>query len=117
MAVAAIYMRGPAMFPAIYIAEFFLLFNTGPLNAAVVDSVGAGIRASAIAVNLLVIHLLGDALSPSLIGYVSDHSHSLQTGFLTAIAALVIASVILVFGRRHASPLSPNTTVPAGSTA
>jgi len=104
MAVAAIYVRGPAMLTAIFIAEFFLLFNTGPLNAAVVDSVGAGIRASATAVNLLVIHLLGDAFSPSLIGYVSDRSHSLQNGFLTAIVAVAIAAAILLYGKRHVFP-------------
>ncbi len=104
MTLAAIYLRGPALFPAIFVAEFFLLFNTGPLNAAVVDSVGAGIRASAIAVNLLVIHTLGDALSPSLMGYVSDRSHSLQNGFLTAVVALIIASAILLYGKRYAPP-------------
>jgi predicted MFS family arabinose efflux permease len=107
LALAAIYLRGPAMFPAIFAAEFCLLFNTGPLNAAVVDSVSASIRASAIAANLLVIHLLGDALSPSVIGYVSDRSHSLQNGFLAAIFALVISSAILLFGKRHAPSLAP----------
>jgi predicted MFS family arabinose efflux permease len=115
MAVAAIYLPGPAMLPAIFIAEFFLLFNTGPLNAAVVDSVGAGIRASAIAVNLLAIHLLGDALSPSLIGYVSDWSHSLQKGFLTAIAAVVVASIILLWGKGFVFSASASVAVRNGS--
>jgi predicted MFS family arabinose efflux permease len=102
LTLVAIYIRGPAMFPAIFVAEFCLLFNTGPLNAAVVDSVGAGIRASAIAVNLLVIHLLGDSLSPTLIGYISDRFHSLQHGFAAAVFALVVASVILLYGKRYA---------------
>jgi predicted MFS family arabinose efflux permease len=100
--VAAVYIGGPGMYPAIFVTEFALLFNTGPLNTAVVDSVGASIRAFAISINLLVIHLLGDALSPTLIGYISDRTHSLQTGFLVAIVAVVIAAAILLLGRRYA---------------
>ena len=105
LAIAAIYLRGQAMFPAIFLAEFCLLFNTGPLNAAVVDSVPSGIRATAIAVNLLVIHLLGDAFSPTLIGYVSDRTHSLQAGFVTALIAIIIAAAVLLWGKRFAPPL------------
>jgi multidrug resistance protein len=99
---AAIYISGPVMFPVIFLAEFCLLFNNGPLNAAVVDSVSAGIRATAIAVNLLVIHLLGDSLSPTLIGYISDRTHSLQKGFAFASLALVAASLTLLYGKRYA---------------
>ena len=33
------------MIPAIAVAAFFLLLNTAPLNAAVINSVGAHIRA------------------------------------------------------------------------
>jgi predicted MFS family arabinose efflux permease len=102
MMVAAVYIGGPGMYPAIFVTEFALLFNTGPLNTAVVDSVGAGIRAFAISLNLLVIHLLGDSLSPTLIGYISDRTCSLQTGFLAAILAVVIAAAILLLGRRYA---------------
>jgi MFS family permease len=101
----AIYSRGVFLFPAIFLAEFFLFFNTGPLNAALVDSVSARIRASAIAVNLFLIHLLGDAFSPPLIGYVSDKTHSLQTGFLPAIAAVVVSLLILLYGIRYAPQL------------
>lgn len=108
----AIYISGPAMFPAIFVAEFCLLFNTGPLNAAVVDSVGAGIRASAIAVNLLVIHFLGDALSPTLIGYISDKTHSLQNGFVVGVVAVLISSVVLLYGKRYAMGASTQRSAP-----
>ena len=98
---AAIYLSGPLMYPSMFVAEFLLFLNTAPLNAAVVNSVGAGIRATAIAVNLFTIHLLGDAASPTLIGRISDRS-TLQTGFLAAIAAVVVAAVILLYGMRFA---------------
>ena len=99
--VVALYSSGRLMLPGIFLAEFLLLLNTGPLNAAVVSSVGAQIRATAVAVNIFVIHLLGDALSPTLIGYISDR-RSLQTGFASAIAAIVFASAILFYGMRFA---------------
>lgn len=97
----AIYISGRYMYPAMFVAEFLLFLNTAPLNAAVVNSVGASIRATAIAVNLFTIHLLGDAGSPTIIGKISDRS-SLQTGFLTTIAAIIVAAVILFYGMKYA---------------
>jgi MFS family permease len=97
----AIYLSGRWMYPSIFVAEFLLFLNTAPLNAAVVNSVGASIRATAIAVNLFTIHLLGDVSSPTIIGHISDHS-SLQTGFLAAIAATFAAAVILFYGMKYA---------------
>ena len=85
--IAAIYCTGPAMYPAIFVAEFFLLINTAPLNAALVNSVSARIRATALAVNIFIIHLLGDAFSPTVIGYISDRSN-LQMGLMSMIVAV-----------------------------
>ena len=55
----------------IFFAEFVLFLNTGPLNAALVGCVPASLRASSVALNVLVIHGLGDAISPWLIGEVA----------------------------------------------
>jgi fucose permease len=63
--------------------------------------VGASIRATAIAVNLFVIHLLGDAVSPTLIGKISDRTN-LQIAFLAAVAAIIMAAIILFYGMRFA---------------
>jgi MFS family permease len=104
---AAIFLAGRPMFPAIFIAEFLLLMNTGPLNAAVVNSVSAHVRSTAIAVNLFVIHLLGDASSPTIIGYISDRSN-LQTGFVATIVAIALSSAILFYGMRFAPRLPAN---------
>jgi MFS family permease len=97
----AIHANGNLMFAAIFLGEFFLLLNTSPLNAAVVDSVSGKIRASAIAVNVFVIHALGDATSPTLIGYISDRV-SLRTGFAATVVAVVIGAGILFYGMRFA---------------
>jgi MFS family permease len=56
----------------VFAAEFFLFINTGPLNATLVGCVPANLRASSIAINVLFIHMFGDALSPYLMGAMSD---------------------------------------------
>jgi MFS transporter, Spinster family, sphingosine-1-phosphate transporter len=103
--VAAIYWSGPAMYPAIFFAEFFLLLNTAPLNTAVVNSVSARIRATALAVNVLTIHALGDAFSPTLIGYVSDRTN-LQIGLTAMVVAVALATGVLLYGMRFAPKIS-----------
>ena len=102
--VLAIYSPGPAMYPAIFLGEFFLLVNTAPLNAALVNSVSARIRATALAVNIFTIHLLGDAFSPTLIGYISDRSN-LQIGLTSMVAAVALSAVVLFYGMRFAPRL------------
>jgi len=110
----ALFNRGPAMVPGIVLAGFLLLLNTAPLNAAIINSVGAHIRATAIAVNLFVIHFLGDAFSPWLIGKVSDRS-SLESGFISTVVATALSSAILFYGMRFAPPVA-STQSPVPST-
>ncbi len=106
--VAAIYATGSFMFPAIFAAVFFILIGTGPTNAALVNSVSASIRSTALAVNVFVIHLLGDAFSPTLIGRLSDKTGSLQTAFWVAFAAAGISGIILLYGARFAPRFTTN---------
>jgi len=101
----AIYMTGRPMYPSMCVAEFFLLLNTGPLNAAIVNSVNAKIRSTALAVNVVVIHLLGDVPSPALIGWISDKTSSLQKGFWVTFVAAALSGLILVYGSRFAPQL------------
>lgn len=100
----AVFFTGWPMYPAIFLGEFFLLLNTAPLNAALVNSVSASIRATAVAVNLFTIHLLGDAFSPTLMGYISDKSN-LQWSFVAASAAVALSAIILLVGMRFAPDL------------
>jgi MFS family permease len=99
--ILALFARGPVMLPAMGAAAFLLLFNTSPLNAAVINSVGAPIRATAIAVNIFVIHLLGDVPSPTLMGFIADR-RSLQLSFVAPVIAMVFSSAILFYGMRFA---------------
>jgi predicted MFS family arabinose efflux permease len=91
--------------PALFAAEFFLFLNTGPLNAAIVNSVSAPVRATAISFNLLCIHLFGDLFSPTIIGTISDRTKSLRMGLGATLIFLVISGAILLFGSRFAPQL------------
>lgn len=89
------------LLPSVFLAEFCLFLNTGPLNAAIVNSVSSPVRATAIAVNLFLIHALGDAPSPKIIGRLSDMS-DLRMGLGLTLPAMMVSAVILFFGARYA---------------
>jgi len=119
--VVALFARGRAMVPAIAGAAFFLLLNTSPLNAAVINSVGAHIRATAIAVNIFIIHILGDVPSPTMMGWVADR-RSLQAAFILPVVGMAISSAILFYGMRFAPPLrigeeSAASQLPSGASS
>lgn len=97
----ALYTVGTQMIVGIFLAEFLLLLNTGPLNAAVINSVSAPIRAMALAANIFIFHLLGDVPSAYLIGYLSDH-YSLQLAFLGPVVAIGLSSAVLFYGMKFA---------------
>jgi MFS transporter, Spinster family, sphingosine-1-phosphate transporter len=103
--IVALFARGRTMIPAIAVAAFFLLLNTSPLNAAVINSVDAHIRATALAVNIFIIHILGDVPSPTMMGWVADR-RSLQAAFTLPIIAMGISSAILFYGMKFAPQIS-----------
>jgi MFS transporter, Spinster family, sphingosine-1-phosphate transporter len=90
--------------PSLFAAEFFLFLNAGPLNTAIVNSVSAPVRATAISINLLCIHLLGDTFSPQIIGAVSDRTN-LSIGLGSTLVTLAISTAILFAGARFAPVL------------
>jgi len=96
--------------PALLAAEFFLFLNTGPLNAAIVNSVSAPVRATAVSVNLFCIHFFGDTFSPQIIGAIADR-RGLRIGLGATLISLVISCVILLAGSRFAPRLGEGTAV------
>jgi MFS family permease len=75
----------------LFVAEFLVFLSTGPINVVLVSVVPVAMRATAIAVSIFTIHLLGDLPSPALLGVVADHM-----GFETA--ALMVPAMIAVSG-------------------
>jgi MFS transporter, Spinster family, sphingosine-1-phosphate transporter len=109
--IVALFFQGPIMIPAIAVAAFLLLINTSPLNTALVNAVGSHIRATAIAVNIFIFHLLGDVPSPTLMGYVADR-RSLQAAFILPVIAMAISSIVLFYGMRFAPAVAQNGNMP-----
>ena len=94
-------------------AAIFLIFlGTGPVNAATLNAVRPEIRATAMAGQLFIIHALGDAISPRIIGAVSDRS-TLNLGLGSTLITMLLAAVIFFIGSRYAPPLHSEQTVPA----
>ena len=101
------------MLPALALAELSLFLGSGPVNAAIVNSVSARVRATALAGQLFLIHLFGDVPSPRIIGYVSDRSN-LRWGLGITIVALVASSLFQLYGARFApQDIHPNASVSA----
>lgn len=91
------------------VAEFFLFLNTGPLNAALVSCVPPSLRAAATAANVLFIHALGDAVSPTLVGWISDalsgplgsEANSLRVAVACTCVPVLVAGVTLMWASRR----------------
>ena len=100
-ALAAIFSPDRRVYvPCLSAAVFCLFLNTGLLNAVIVSVSPPRLRSTAVAANIVIIHVLGDAPSPFLIGWVSDLS-SLQAGILLAVAAMLVSGILLLVGSRH----------------
>jgi MFS transporter, Spinster family, sphingosine-1-phosphate transporter len=96
----AILAPQPMVFwPAMFVTLVLLFVNIGPLNAAMANVLPAELRARGFAVTTMLIHLLGDAASPWIIGEVSDRV-GLQLPVLATGCLLAVAGVVLLCGRR-----------------
>lgn len=78
---------------ALFALAIMLVFmQTGPLNAAIVNLTDVKIRSMAFAVNIFIIHALGDAISPALLGKASD-LFSLKTAVAAAMLFVLPAAL------------------------
>lgn len=102
-AYVALTAQAPSVYyTAIVIAELLLFMSTGPINSAIVNLVSPTQRASALALSMFTIHLLGDVPSPTLIGWMSDMS-SLGKAVLIVPVAVVISGIVWLISARVAS--------------
>jgi MFS family permease len=101
MAALAIFSPTPYLYvPALSLAIFLLFMNQGVLTSVVVSVSGAPRRAQAVALNIVVIHLVGDVPSPVLIGWISDFSN-LKWGVSLTLAALAAGAVLIFMALPH----------------
>ncbi len=115
---------------AIFFAETLMFVNTAPCNTIIANVVPPNLRASAYAIALVTVHVLGDFWSPSLIGWVArtfgqadtmatvygqalaflgavptqpkgQEPENLVAGLLVVVPAIVFSGVVLLAGARH----------------
>jgi MFS transporter, Spinster family, sphingosine-1-phosphate transporter len=95
------------------LTTILITFYTGPSTAATQDVAPAALRASSVAISLLIAHLLGDAFSPAIVGVLARSfdptggthftqniaGHELSLAMLvTCVPALAIAGLVGIFG-------------------
>ena len=90
----------PLKWWVIFAAVFFIFVNTGPTNAILANVVHPLMRAAGFAVNILVIHALGDVISPPIIGAISGRWGK-PAGFEVVAAFLVVGGVLWLWGGRY----------------
>jgi sugar phosphate permease len=84
-------------------AQLLMFLSTGPINASIVNLVLPTQRASAVALEVFAIHLLGDAISPYLIGAVSDASSLAQAVKIVPVAVIIAGALWAWAGRSQAA--------------
>jgi MFS family permease len=124
LAALAIFAASPGLYvPALVAAIFLLFLNPGVLTAVIVSVSGPWHRAQAVALNIVVIHLVGDVPSPFLIGWVSD-LWALKWGVSLTLVALGAGAVLIFAALPHlrrdlaaAGELGPNPGSPSNEAA
>lgn len=118
------------IFSGIFLAEMLMFINTGPCNAIIANVVSPNLRATAYAVAIFTVHILGDVWSPKLMGWVADTfgdadtmstafgqlftaigavptetpgraPENLTAGMLVVVPALLVSGTVLLAGARH----------------
>jgi len=101
LAALAIFAQDPYFYvPGLAGAIFLLFLNPGVLTAVVVSVAGPGRRAQAVALNIVVIHLVGDVPSPVLIGWGAD-LWGLKWGVSFTLLALVAGAALIFWATSY----------------
>lgn len=98
--IAMLFTPFPWAWLMVFLAVFFLFFNTGPSNTAIANVTHPSLRATAFALNILIIHALGDAISPPLIGAIAGRTN-MNIAFMVVSAAMLLAGVIWLLGMKY----------------
>jgi MFS transporter, Spinster family, sphingosine-1-phosphate transporter len=79
---------------------FFLFYNTGPTNTILANVTHPLLRAPGFALNILIIHLLGDAISPPVMGAIAKYSNlSWAFGFVSVM--VLVGGALWLWGARY----------------
>jgi MFS transporter, Spinster family, sphingosine-1-phosphate transporter len=98
--IATLYIPFPAAWITMFLAIFFLFVNTGPSNTALANVSLPSVRATAFAVNILVIHALGDVQAFWLLGYIGGHTN-MHVAFLFVSGIIFASGLIWLLGVKY----------------
>lgn len=90
----------PLAWGALAAAVFFLFFNTGPTSTILANVTRPTIRATAFAVNIFLIHALGDAASPPLLGAIVGSGDRWNRAFGVVSVVMVVAGILWLWGAK-----------------
>jgi MFS transporter, Spinster family, sphingosine-1-phosphate transporter len=95
-----LYVPFPWAWIFVFLTVFCLFFNTGPTNTILANVTHPSVRASGFALNILIIHLFGDAISPPVIGFIADLS-SMAVGFAVVSVMMLAGGLLWLWGARY----------------
>jgi sugar phosphate permease len=103
-----------AMLIYFFLGIFLMVWYTGPIIAVIHDIVPSDVKATAQAIYILLIHLLGDTMSPAIVGKLAD-LYDLQGALLLPALINVVGGLVFLIGgcrvsrvmRRHQDTQAP----------
>lgn len=110
MVLLVVHSQFPWTWVYIFLAVFFLFFNTGPTNTILANVTHPAIRSSAFALNIFVLHALGDAISPPLIGLIAGRFgpqagytklYGMNAGFIVVSVMILVGGLFWLWGTRY----------------
>jgi MFS family permease len=79
---------------------FFLFYNTGPTNTILANVTHPLLRAPGFALNILIIHLIGDAISPPVMGAIAGFSN-LNWAFGFVSVMVLVGGILWLCGAKY----------------
>jgi len=95
---AALRAPFPMMWALMFLTCFCLFFNTGPTNTILANVTRSPLRAIGFAVNIFVIHALGDVISPVVVGLLNDVYGDMRVSFVVVGAMFLLAGALWLAG-------------------
>jgi MFS transporter, Spinster family, sphingosine-1-phosphate transporter len=98
--IVTLYIPFPAAWITMFFAIFFLFLNTGPSNTALANVSLPAVRATAFAMNIFVIHALGDVQAFWLLGYIGGHTN-MHVAFLFVSGIIFASGLAWLVGAKY----------------
>jgi MFS family permease len=90
----------PSAWIYVFLAVFCLFFNTGPTNTVLANVTHPSVRATGFAINIFIIHILGDVSSPPLMGYIAGYTNQ-DVSFIVVSVAVLVGGLLWLWGMRY----------------